>query len=176
MQTCKSISQCEQPSHALAKTTAPLPATYTAAKAAIAECRRIDECKDWADKVAALAAYARQAKDETLEHDARRIRARAVKRSRVFLKQIDSDKRANLKRGSRKASARLSGTREKTGHDAGMSEHDIKTALRVASIPDDRFEQQVQNENPPTIEVARQGVRQRDATKRNATNAKRRAP
>jgi hypothetical protein len=29
------------------------------------ECSRIDECKDWADRAAALASYAKQADDET---------------------------------------------------------------------------------------------------------------
>ncbi len=40
---------------------ARLPRTYEAAKAALSECQQVDECKDWADKAAALASYARQA-------------------------------------------------------------------------------------------------------------------
>ena len=31
-----------------------LPVNYTAAKAALAECERIDECKSWSDKALAL--------------------------------------------------------------------------------------------------------------------------
>jgi hypothetical protein len=34
---------------------AALPARYEAAKVAIKECAHVDECKDWADKAAALA-------------------------------------------------------------------------------------------------------------------------
>jgi hypothetical protein len=37
-----------------------------AARKAIAKRSRIDECKSWSDKVAALASYARQAKDRSL--------------------------------------------------------------------------------------------------------------
>ena len=40
---------------------ARLPRTYEAARAALAECQQLDECKDWADKAAALASYAKQA-------------------------------------------------------------------------------------------------------------------
>ena len=45
---------------------ARFPATYESAKAALANCVRLDECKDWADKAAALASYAKQANDEEL--------------------------------------------------------------------------------------------------------------
>ena len=47
--------------------TAKLPATYEAAKTALMECDRIDECMAWADKMAALASYAKQIEDEELE-------------------------------------------------------------------------------------------------------------
>ena len=57
-----------------------LPATYEAAKQALAECTRVDECKDWADKAAALASYARQRDDHTLLNLAQRIQARAMRR------------------------------------------------------------------------------------------------
>src|SRR4029077_1414514 len=59
---------------------ARLPATYEEARAAIAECERIDECKGWSDRAAALASYARQAKDDSLRVMAVRIQARAERR------------------------------------------------------------------------------------------------
>ncbi len=43
--------------------TARLPRSYEEAKKAIAECARLDECAEWADKAAAIASYARQADD-----------------------------------------------------------------------------------------------------------------
>jgi hypothetical protein len=63
-----------------AKKANPLPVLYEEAKTAIAKSAKIDECKDWADKAAALRVYAKQSKDKTLEHNAIRIRARAVRR------------------------------------------------------------------------------------------------
>ena len=35
--------------------TAPLPKAYESAKTALAECTRIDECREWANKAQALA-------------------------------------------------------------------------------------------------------------------------
>ena len=69
--------------------TAKLPAAYTVAKRALAECGKIDECKDWADKAAALASYAKQSKDESLFKAAARIQARAIRRCGELLKEIE---------------------------------------------------------------------------------------
>src|SRR6185312_2908037 len=67
---------------------ASLPVNYEAAKTAIAQCERIDECKDWADKAAAIASYARQAKDTSLRDAATRIRLRALRRVGELLERI----------------------------------------------------------------------------------------
>ena len=39
--------------------TAQLPRVYEAAREALTTCQNVDECKDWADKAAALASYAK---------------------------------------------------------------------------------------------------------------------
>lgn len=69
---------------------AKLPIVYERATQALAECSRIDECKEWANKAEALASYARQSKDETLRKMADRIQARAIRRCGELLKQIPS--------------------------------------------------------------------------------------
>jgi len=69
---------------------ARLPIKYEAAKQILAECSRIDECQDWADKAEALASYARQAKDDSLRKCADRIQARAIRRASELLSQFDA--------------------------------------------------------------------------------------
>lgn len=142
---------------------APLPATYEAARTALAQCQAIDECKDWADKAAALASYAKQSEDLELEKMAARIRARAMRRAGELLKQIEPSP------GGRPAKtndgADSSFTRKDVARDAGMSERQQVTAIRVASIPEKQFAAQVESANPPTLtELARQGTQKRDAS------------
>jgi hypothetical protein len=72
-------------------TSAPLPAIYENAKVALAECERIDECQNWANRAEALASYARQANDDDLRRMADRIQARAIYRAGELLKQIPPD-------------------------------------------------------------------------------------
>lgn len=195
--------------------TARLPAVYESAKLALAECSRIDECKDWANKAEALASYARQADDDTLRKTADRIQARAIRRcgellkeikpsnggrpkkekddplckeqdhpfcldcGAVFSKYIDDDllpiwhcpecdhhhgqdrsicnnchigKRPKLRRAPTLVS------RKQAARDAGLSENQQKTALRVASVPAKEFEKAVESDTPPTVtQLAEQG-------------------
>jgi hypothetical protein len=42
-------------------------------------------------------------------------------------------------------------TREQAAGDAGLSEHERKTALRIASIPEEEREVLIERDNPPTI-------------------------
>jgi hypothetical protein len=65
-----------------------LPANYEEAKAAIAACHRIDECRDWADRAAALASCAKQSTDDSLLRMATRIQLRAVRRCGELMKKI----------------------------------------------------------------------------------------
>lgn len=135
--------------------TALLPATYEAAKSALAACSRIDECQQWADKAAAIASYARQAEDDELQKFALRIQARAIRRCGELLKQIEPAP------GARSDLGRVP-TRGSAANGAGLSEHQRKTALRVAAIPASDFERQVGSGAPPTrTALARQGKQSR---------------
>jgi hypothetical protein len=63
----------------------PTPASsglqaFEKAKAALADCRRVDEAKEIRDKAAGMAAYAKMANDHSLEADAIEIRMRATRR------------------------------------------------------------------------------------------------
>lgn len=131
---------------------ARLPVSYEAAQKALAECSRVDECKDWSDKAAALASYARQAKDNTLHNLALRIQARAQRRMGELLKQVprgDADG-ANLVQ-HRRAATVPPVTRTQVARDAGLSDRQRKTALRVASVPEPTFTAAVESPQPPTV-------------------------
>jgi hypothetical protein len=134
---------------------ARLPATYEAAQNAIAECSRIDECRGWADKAAALASYARQAKNDTLRVMAVRIQARAIRRCGELLKQIEPASGARTDLGTVP-------TRGSAADAAGLSERQCKTALRLASVPAADFNRQVESPAPPTVtQLAEQGKQPR---------------
>jgi hypothetical protein len=131
---------------------------YVAAKAAIGKCARIDECKDWADKAKALAAYAKQSKDKTLEHNAIRIRARAVKRCGQLIEKTPP-KGGRATKGTKRSGGAPTSTRRQEADAAGLSKDQQNQAVRVARVPDDQFERQVESDKPPTIEtLAQQGV------------------
>jgi hypothetical protein len=129
--------------------TARLPATYEAARTAIAECSRVDECKGWSDRAAALASYAKQAKDDSLRVMAVRIQARAVRRCGELLKQVP---RGDLStRYGQEGDHPPVITRTQVADDAGLSEHQRKTALRVATVPTEDFDYAVESQEPPTV-------------------------
>jgi hypothetical protein len=138
-----------------------LPVSYEAAKTALANCASVDECKDWSDKAAALAAYAKQAEDLELERMAVRIRARAIRRAGELLKQIEPGHGKNQNITDAADSKVL--TRTEAARQAGMSERQQVTAVRVANVPAADFEEQVQSPNPPTLTtLAQQGTQRRE--------------
>ena len=139
---------------------ARLPATYEAARKALSECQGIDECQEWADKAAALASYAKQAEDETLMKMAARIKARAVRRAGELLHQIEPAHGANQNNSA--GDHTNVQTRSGAAREAGMSKHQQVQATRVASVPQDDFEDQVESDRPPTLsQLAQQGLKPR---------------
>lgn len=124
---------------------ARLPVAYEQAKAALIRCNNIDECVDWADKAMALASYAKQAEDETLERTASRIRARAVRRAGELLQQVDGRGRPGNNVDTRTISQRA------LANQAGMSHHQQTQAVRVANIPEETFERAVEGEEKVTV-------------------------
>mgnify|MGYP000926174110 CR=1 FL=1 len=142
--------------------TAQLPRTYEAAKRALSECSEVDECKDWADKAAALASYAKQSQDDQLERMAQRIRARAVRRQGELLSQFETAQGA---RNDLPTSV-LEGQklRSDAAREAGISPKQAQTAVRIASVPEAEFEAQVEAPKPATLtQLAQQGMQRRAA-------------
>jgi hypothetical protein len=136
---------------------ARLPQTYQAAQAALAECQQIDECKDWSDKAAALASYAKQSQDASLLKMAQRIQLRATRRAGELLKQIEP---APNHHGNSSQVVDHPSSRKEAARDAGFSEHQQKQAQRIATVPEAVFETQVESPKPPTLtQLAQQGIK-----------------
>jgi hypothetical protein len=128
---------------------AALPANYERAKAVLAICTQIDECKDWADKAAALASYAKQADDPTLRNYATRISARAVRRCGELLQQFQTGPQGGRPKGNTTGGH---GVSQRAAADAaGISPHQELQAVRVANVPVDDFELLVESDAPPTV-------------------------
>lgn len=139
---------------------ARLPETYENARVALAECQQVDECKDWADKAAALASYAKQAEDDQLERMAQRIRARAIRRAGELLKQIEPQQ--GQRRDLQPSVGDHTKSREDAAREAGMSKHQQVQATRIANVPEREFEEQVESPKPPTLsQLASQGIKPR---------------
>ena len=137
-------------------TVARLPQSYESAKVALADCASIDECQSWADKAMALASYARQAQDDELMKMAVRIRDRAIRRSGELLKQIEPGQ--GSRDGKRGTDDHTPLRRKDAAGQAGMSKHQQIQAIRVANVPAEDFEHQVESEDPPTVtKLAEQG-------------------
>jgi hypothetical protein len=137
-----------------------LPEIYIAAQNALAECSRMDECQDWADKAAALASYARQAEDETLRKHAERIQSRAIRRCSELLNQYPDGHGGNRKTDQVESTHNLSKREAALG--AGLSDWQYRTARAIGEIPQDQFESAVDSDNPPTVtELARMGTQPR---------------
>jgi hypothetical protein len=134
---------------------ADLPIRYEAAKFALQECASVDECKDWSDKAAALGSYARQSKDQELERMAQRIRLRALLRCGQLLQEFD---KAKNQHSAKFAGGGAPTGRMKASRNAGLSKDQAVQALRLANVPTDLFEEQVESATPPTVtELANQG-------------------
>jgi len=128
---------------------ARLPATYEQAKAALAQCSRIDECQEWADKAEALASYARQADDDTLRKLADRIQGRAVRRCGELLKTFNTG--PNGGRPKENDDGAVTVSQRGAAEQAGLSKRQQVTAVRVANVPADQFEQAIESDEPPTV-------------------------
>lgn len=121
---------------------ARLPANYERAKSALAECVAVDECKSWGDKAAALASYAKQADDDELYKQARRVQGLAVQRCGELLKEYDATGRNQHSEDSGGNPTKLS--QREVADAAGLSKDQQVTAVRVANVPEQRFREELE--------------------------------
>src|SRR6185312_6967855 len=101
--------------------------------------------------------------DTTLHNLALRIQQRAQRRLGELLKQIP---RADEATRFGQVGAHPPVTRTQAAADAGLSEHQRKTALRIANVPEPDFEAAVESAKPPTVtEMALRGTATRALTR-----------
>jgi len=79
-----------------------------------------------------------------------RIQARAIRRFGELLNQIPAANGANQ---NIREGARPNVTRASAAEEAGASEHQRRTALRVANVPAEFFEAAIESIDPTTAEV-----------------------
>jgi len=139
---------------------ARLPRAQKAAQDALAECQQIDECKDWADKAAALASYAKQSQDERLMRMATRISARAVRRAGELLAQIEPQQGRRI--DVQPDAGNHTKLRQDAAREAGFSKQQQVQASRIAAVPTSDFEALVESPKPPTLtQLTQQGIKAR---------------
>ena len=124
---------------------------YDQARHALAQCERIDEAKDWADKAAALAAYARQADDPELEATARRIRARAFRRMGELSRELEAAPTGGTGGGRSDLPTTGKIAKHAVLKTAGISTSQANRAEKVAAIPVEEFERRIESDAPPPI-------------------------
>jgi hypothetical protein len=140
---------------------AALPKLYQTAVSALQECARVDEAIQWESKAAAIATYARQAKDERLLQAAIRIRLRAIRRCGELLEEIKGS-RGRPKQIGAPVHTNFSETpsRAQVAAEANLTRNQMLIAVRFAHVPSDAFEAAVEATRPATItSLARRGTR-----------------
>ena len=126
--------------------------TYDRAKQSLAICESVDECKDWSDKSAALAVYARKAHDPELELHARKIRARSVRRLGEISRTLKKGKPGPHREIGLSAGTYLS--KIAVLSEAGVSKAQAHIAEKIAAVPKDRFERLVESSVPRDLTLA----------------------
>lgn len=109
---------------------------YEQARTALAECHRIDDAKDIADKALALQAYARQARDPDMERWVAEIRLRARRRVGELSAALEKVPVIQNLQGSN------SGTlgKEAALEAAGLSRTEAHRCEQLAKVPEAAFE------------------------------------
>jgi hypothetical protein len=120
---------------------------YDAMCRAIAEAYEVDEVKDIRDKAVAIEVYARQAKNVEAERQACEIRLRAERKCGELLRE-----REKAKRGPDKDTGQRSqrSTSVETLADLGITKDQSSQWQKLAGVPPDLFEQELQRERPTT--------------------------
>ncbi len=141
---------------------------YEAAKHALAAARSVDEVKDINDKAIALKAYAKQAKDKKLEADAHAIRMRAERRLGQMMEE--QKKTIGLNKGGK--SEHRNRVSKKPGKPTlgsqGIDKNLADRSRKAAAMPEQQFEQKVQEDREQITAPAPKTVNAKPKSKKGA--------
>lgn len=141
-----------------------LPATYTAAKSALAKCVKLDECREWANKADAMIAYGKQAKDTSMVDMATRIATRAMDRLGELIDEIPKAQgtRSDLVQPTTPSEVTRKDAIKSAGLSVGQGLEAVRLARFKAAEPEE-YEAMLENpEGPATrTEMAERGKQKR---------------
>ncbi len=122
---------------------------YNAALRALAAAKNVDEVKKVRNEAEAIRAYAKQAKNRTLELDAAEIRFRAERRIGQMIahqkRTVGLAKGAARKGVGKRGSRADPHSKEITLSALGIDKHLANQARKLAAIPDKEFEKSITN-------------------------------
>jgi hypothetical protein len=116
--------------------------SFERAKAALSECRRVDQAKEIRDKAVGMAAYAKMAADHSLEADALEIRMRATRRIDELMKLQDAT--VGLNRGTIRRGLESNPRDDRpTLGSQGIDKNLANEARKLGALSQDDFEEAV---------------------------------
>jgi hypothetical protein len=96
---------------------------------------------------AALASYAKQAHDDSLQKLALRIQSRAIRRCGELLETFQTGPQGGRPKGNSTGAGTVS--QRDAAEAAGMSKRQEVQAVRVAKVPQDEFDAAIESDEPP---------------------------